>query len=332
MGVDLLVIYMQYPGDENRHWKKMPAQGYKEWQCQRLLVGKVVIYWLPIFDLLRYRDRIVLLDNNPTNICMLIYAVLFKSIGVKTALWIEHINDDFKSVAKQTYQKICSWLLIKLTSNVLYFSDMTKSYVQSLASDCKMFRIRQAVGPTAEFPNTGILCQVPRRGLSIIKFGYIGSLTVRKNVSVLLEIFSEYTIKKAELHTAGFENTLGNRGNKNIRYYGYIDGEQKENFYEDIDCLILPSLADPWGMVVNEAMSRGCLCIVSEQCGSSEMIRQVDSRLVTGTDKSSIRAAIDYVLNLTADEIYALRSKSLQVIADYTLDKSASDLFCALLT
>jgi glycosyltransferase involved in cell wall biosynthesis len=38
-------------------------------------------------------------------------------------------------------------------------------------------------------------------------------------------------------------------------------------------CLILPSIKEPWGLVVNEALAYGCPVIVSEYCGCTpEMV------------------------------------------------------------
>lgn len=39
------------------------------------------------------------------------------------------------------------------------------------------------------------------------------------------------------------------------------------NEYLNASCLILPSRSEPWGLVVNEALSYGCPVIVSHRCG-----------------------------------------------------------------
>ena len=43
-------------------------------------------------------------------------------------------------------------------------------------------------------------------------------------------------------------------------------------FYNSIDCLVMPSLIEPFGMVATEALSLGCPVITGEHCGASDYI------------------------------------------------------------
>jgi glycosyltransferase involved in cell wall biosynthesis len=38
--------------------------------------------------------------------------------------------------------------------------------------------------------------------------------------------------------------------------------------------LVLPSSSEPWGLVVNEALSFGCPVIVSNRCGSVDLVKE----------------------------------------------------------
>ena len=49
-------------------------------------------------------------------------------------------------------------------------------------------------------------------------------------------------------------------------------------YMQQADVLILPSIYDGWGAVVNEALQSGCYVICSDACGASDLIRQ-DKRL-----------------------------------------------------
>lgn len=52
-----------------------------------------------------------------------------------------------------------------------------------------------------------------------------------------------------------------------IRYDRVID------FLKSYHVLVLPSLADEWGVVVNEAIMAGCAVVVTNTCGASDMVR-----------------------------------------------------------
>lgn len=44
------------------------------------------------------------------------------------------------------------------------------------------------------------------------------------------------------------------------------------DFYYSIDCLLMPSLIEPFGMVTSEALSTGCPVITASHCGASDII------------------------------------------------------------
>jgi glycosyltransferase involved in cell wall biosynthesis len=52
-----------------------------------------------------------------------------------------------------------------------------------------------------------------------------------------------------------------------IVWVGSLSGAVLANEYLSATALILPSLSEPWGLVVNEALAYGCPVIVSSTCG-----------------------------------------------------------------
>src|SRR5439155_13243227 len=53
----------------------------------------------------------------------------------------------------------------------------------------------------------------------------------------------------------------------NIRFTGFLNQREIAGAYSAADALVLPSDQETWGMVVNEAMSCGLPCIVSDSVG-----------------------------------------------------------------
>ena len=43
-------------------------------------------------------------------------------------------------------------------------------------------------------------------------------------------------------------------------------------FYNSIDCLVMPSIIEPFGMVATEALSLGCPVITGTHCGASDYV------------------------------------------------------------
>lgn len=95
------------------------------------------------------------------------------------------------------------------------------------------------------------------------------------------------------------------------------------------DVLVLPSVYDGWGAVVNEALENGCFVICSSACGAKDLLR--DSRLgivFQAGDKNDLRRCMDYCVThietIRADKAYrqqwAERCISGKSIARYMLD------------
>ncbi len=68
--------------------------------------------------------------------------------------------------------------------------------------------------------------------------------------------------KRAEL-----ESRARALGWKSIRFAGVINQTELPAYYDLCDIFVLPSTREPWGLVVNEAMSAGCAVVVSDEVG-----------------------------------------------------------------
>lgn len=59
---------------------------------------------------------------------------------------------------------------------------------------------------------------------------------------------------------------------KNIFFLGYKPNSEATSILEKKDILILPSVYDGWGAVVNEALGKGLYIICSDKCGAKELL------------------------------------------------------------
>lgn len=105
------------------------------------------------------------------------------------------------------------------------------------------------------------------------RFGYIGRLVPHKCVETLLKAFSTLPpgIATVEILGAGpSRDALERTAPPGVTFHGTKFGEEKVQFLHTLDCLVLPSLYEPWGLVVNEALAAGIPCIVSDRVGCRE--------------------------------------------------------------
>jgi len=109
------------------------------------------------------------------------------------------------------------------------------------------------------------------------RFLYVGRLSPEKNLERLLEAFAKVlkNLPHAELAVIGNgpEKTALQEKAKALGLdpqgiiLGSKSGADLFAEYARATCFVLPSLSEPWGLVVNEALHYGCPVIVSDRCG-----------------------------------------------------------------
>ena len=91
-------------------------------------------------------------------------------------------------------------------------------------------------------------------------FGYLGRLEAVKGIRTLLTAFDSTRLGGATLVIGGdgpLRRELEARADPNVRFEGWIDGDRKDAFFADIDCLVVPSeCRELAGLVILEARAR----------------------------------------------------------------------------
>lgn len=104
-------------------------------------------------------------------------------------------------------------------------------------------------------------------------FLYVGRLVSRKNVEFLIKSFnSVFFNKNAILRIVGDGNQkdyLSKKYSSNIvKFIGKKVSKELVQEYHNSSVLICPSVFEPWGLVVNEALSSGVPVIASREVGA----------------------------------------------------------------
>ena len=111
---------------------------------------------------------------------------------------------------------------------------------------------------------------------------------------------------------------------------GTISQHQIPQYLYNSDVLILPSLYDGWGAVVNEALQAGCFVICSNACGASALLDKNNKLglVFNAGDDKDLAGCMEYV-NSNLKEIrdnrnyrrrWAETHISGQVVAKYFVD------------
>jgi len=149
-----------------------------------------------------------------------------------------------------------------------------------------------------------------RHSLPLRYFLYIGRLVRIKGVFELMEAYAQLRAKvrsevglvfvgdgvdRAELMEYASRVAPGT-----IQFPGFVHRERLPEFYALADAFIFPTLSDPWGLVVNEAMSCGLPVILTNVAGCMPDLVQDrwNGYVVKPADPSQLAAAM---LRLASD-------------------------------
>lgn len=116
------------------------------------------------------------------------------------------------------------------------------------------------------------------------RFLYVGRLSVEKNLKMLIDAFGQSKFSNLNLSIVGDGpdyKYLKSLSSQNITFVNHIANSSIGLIYRDSDILILPSISEPWGLVVDEALRHGLPVLVSSKVGSSiDLVVNNDAGLI----------------------------------------------------
>ena len=116
-------------------------------------------------------------------------------------------------------------------------------------------------------------------------FLFVGRLSPEKNIISMLQAFRTVSHldkswgliilgngeQKDEVNSYILKNNL----EKQVHMIGFVQQDEISKYYTISDVFILPSISEPWGLVVNEAMLFSMPVIVSNRCGCApELVKE----------------------------------------------------------
>jgi len=97
---------------------------------------------------------------------------------------------------------------------------------------------------------------------------YVGRLIEVKNIRFLVNAFNKLGKKLTIAGKGVLENELKEMSNDNITFLGFCDNKKLGEIYSKHQVFVLPSVSEPWGLVVEEALYNDCVLLLSEMVGS----------------------------------------------------------------
>src|SRR5258706_7297047 len=291
-GVELHVIFLAETDPTQRHWlvykdeiefsyEVLPAWR-RRWGSWHILMNRGM--WAA---LQRFRPNSILCGgyNYPAFWQALIWAKLQR---VHFAAWVESTSRDQRNPSA-----LAEFVKRRIIRNCSAFAVPGKSaveYVMSIGGLAERIHTAPNAVDNRKFAN---LARSAREregqcrtelGLPPRYFVYAGRVTREKGVFQLLEA---YTRLAPELRSEGGLVLVGAGTAKNelmknaakihpgtVVFPGFAQRDQLATLYAVAEALVFPTLSDPWGLVVNEAMARGLPIIAADVAGCTADLMQ----------------------------------------------------------
>jgi glycosyltransferase involved in cell wall biosynthesis len=189
--------------------------------------------------------------------------------------------------------------------------------------------------PYVASPAFGDAGTAPRAGAVLRHLLFAGQLTGRKGLVPFLEKLGEWSgthpDREITLTVAGSGpaeralESFRSRGPLTIRLLGQQDPNELPALFAQADAFVFPTLADEWGVVVNEALAAGLPVLGSVH---SQAVEELCEDGVTGwvfdpEDEDSTRSAIQRALATEPDELEAMRAHARERVRSLTPEWAA---------
>ncbi|TKC91168.1 glycosyltransferase family 4 protein [Trinickia terrae] len=227
------------------------------------------------WEVLRTKSDLIVLPgyHRPEYWAMLAACIL---TGKRRAVFCDSTGRDrprklVTSIPKRVFFSLCH--------GYFGFGERSRDYLMSLgAKREKIFIPCQAAAMPRSFdPERALGERVHYRSGGKPVFLFVGRLSEEKGVGTLLEAFAGIRgrLPGATLRIVGTgpmgdalkAKVAGLGLSDSVHFAGSLQDEPLSVEYFSATCLVLPSLSEPWGLVVNEALSHGCPAVVSDSCG-----------------------------------------------------------------
>lgn len=160
------------------------------------------------------------------------------------------------------------------------------------------------------------------------RYLFVGRFIERKGIDVLLAGFRR--VDRGELWLAG-DGPLRSfvegeaEGDPRIRVLGYANEESLPDLYRQADILVVPSLFEPWGLVVHEGLAHGLPVIATDQVAAADDLVEsgVNGYVVAAGSHEALASAMRSVAEWGPPQWREAAARTRKTLPLYGIDRAA---------
>jgi glycosyltransferase involved in cell wall biosynthesis len=334
-----LSILISTPMEPNRAW---PV----EWEGLAVEVQRTLTFTVPwkhrqgfteprfihvpidtLWRLWRLRPSVVIsLEMGPRTIQAAIYRLIRPDSRLIIHGGYSEHTEKGRSLAPEWLRR---WLLRRADA-VLVRGESGCQYIRRLgASDDKVFMYHLAT----DWPFLNAVSDI-EDSKEIRRLLHVGQLIERKGLLPFLNILSrwanDHPAREIEMWFAGdgpLRPALESMGTASLslRFLGHVSYEQLPEIYASADLFVLPTLADEWAVVVNEAMGVGVPVLGSlySQAVNDLVEDGINGWTFYPDRPEDVYSVLDQAMQTPPDALRRMREAAVSKMLDLTPDKVA---------
>jgi glycosyltransferase involved in cell wall biosynthesis len=242
---------------------------------------------------------------------------------------------------KYRWKELAKTFFFRRCDGIFCYGTRSKEYVETYGVTAeKTHHPCQAAALPHRYDASAILAYYEKNRMEAAtktKFLYIGRLAVEKGLQDLLDAFRQVQeqLPESKLNIVGsgfLDGELRERTRRlglgsAVAFLGSKGPEEIGHLLMTSTALILPSHFEPWGLVVNEALSYGCPVVASNICGCTPelVLDGVTGYCFPAGDVRALGGAMIAVVRMSVDR-FTVAKKCLDLIGRYTPERAASEI------
>jgi glycosyltransferase involved in cell wall biosynthesis len=160
---------------------------------------------------------------------------------------------------------------------------------------------------------------IPEESMVIL---FCGRLSIEKNLFHLMDAYHRLDHDRKSLIFVGdgelkrsLQNYVDQLGARAVHFFGFQNRSEIPKYYAMSDLLVLPSVRETWGIVVNEAMCFGLPVIVSNQVGAGlDLASDGGNGYRVPTDGDTLYRRIQFIADLSEEDRHKMGMRSIEII------------------
>lgn len=240
----------------------------------------------------------------------------------------------------QDIAKSKSWFK-KMSLKIRLLDDLNRAACVHVTCEDEMNHCRNlgVTSPIAIVPNPVEIKEYPNaKKDDVFRLGYLGRISRRKNVEGLIYAWSELGDKvkeNAELliigggdeeYMAFLKNEVARLNLSNVRFTGFISGQEKEDSLSSLSVLAMPSEFENFGNVIVEGLVRGIPCTATTGAPWKDL-EDYQCGWWVEYNQTAITKAVQSALETSVDELYAMGVRGKKLMKDkYSIEAVAKQM------